>query len=33
MKSNAISRAVPFVVTALVLIVCLLLPLLFRGGD
>lgn len=32
-RNNAVSRAVPFAVTGLLLIVCLMLPLLFRGGE
>lgn len=33
MKSSNVSRALPFVVTALLLVVCLLLPLLFLPGN
>lgn len=32
-RNNAVSRAVPFAVTGLLLIVCLMLPLLFRGVE
>ena len=33
MKSSNVFRALPFVVTALLLVVCLLLPLLFLPGN
>ena len=32
-SSNSLSRILPFAVTGLLLVVCLLLPLLFTGGE